>query len=55
MSTKKSPGPDGFHSEFYQTCKEEWMPILFKLLQNTEEETIIPNLFYKAILIMISK
>ena len=51
----KAQDQNGFTGEFYQTFREELIPILLKLLQRTVEKGTPPSSFYKAVITLIPK
>ena len=51
LPTKKSPGPDRFTAEFSQRYKEELVSFFLKRIQAIEKEGLLPNSFYRTLII----
>ena len=53
LPKNKTPGPEGFTGKFYQTFREELMPVFLELFQKIGEEGTLPSLSYEATITLI--
>ena len=49
---KKCPGQNGYIGEFYETFKEDLIPIFLKLFSENENKGKLPNSFHDTSIIM---
>jgi hypothetical protein len=52
---QEKPGPHGFTTEFYQTFKDELIPMLLRLFHKIQRKATLPNSFYKGSITLILK
>ena len=55
LPKSKSPRPNSFTSDFYQTFKDELTTILLKLFQKIKEGEKLLNSFYETTITLITK
>ena len=55
LPKKQKSRPDGFIGKFYQTFRDDLMPILLKLFQKIAEEGTLSNSFYEGTITLLPK
>ena len=55
LPTKKSPGPDEFSAEFYQTFIADMTLIIYTLFHKIKSDGILPNSFFEAKITLVPK